>query len=239
MHALLTRRSLVSAAALLLTPLTAHAATYAETTDAGDLPATAQVVSGPAGTSLTAVSGTLTLTNGVSEADMYKIYVSSPSTFSASTTGFVPGSNSFDSQLFLFDANGLGVVGNDDSPAGGSQSSIPAGNGFVKTAGLYYLLITGSSRNPASTGGIIFPSFVDGTTDATGVYGPTGPGGGRAINGYDGNSNEGGNYSIALAGAQVVATTPEPACLTAVFAGTLLAGRRCRRITVAPARRRS
>ena len=39
------------------------AATYTEMGDAGDLPATAQIVSGTGGTALTSISGATTLTN--------------------------------------------------------------------------------------------------------------------------------------------------------------------------------
>ena len=89
--------------------ITGQAATYTETGDAGDLPATAQVVSGAANTALTSLSGALTLTNNTSDSDMYEIYINNPSTFSASLTAFVPGSNNFDSQLMLFNAAGKGV----------------------------------------------------------------------------------------------------------------------------------
>ena len=193
--------------------------TYAEQGDAGQLPATAQVVSTVAGPkSLTAITGTLTLTNGISEADLYEIYISTPASFSANTTGFVAGKNNFDTQLFLFRTNGAGIVANDDDPSGGgAQSSIPAGNSFTSSlsAGPYLLLITGSGEYPAtSTGSLIFNNFTDGTTDPTAVEGPntTSP-----LASYTGNSNEGGNYSIALTGV----TVPEPGL---GFAGIAIMG---------------
>lgn len=195
----------------------AFAATYAETGDAPDLPTGAQVISGTAGTPLTAITGSLTLTNGISESDMFEIYISSASAFSASTAGFVAGANNFDSQIFLFDATGKGVVGDDDNASGGAQAAIPA-NSFNGAAGLYYILISGSGRYAASSTGLIFPNFTDGTTDPTTTVGPTGPGGANAISGYTGSSNEGGNYSIALTGAQFVAV-PEPSTFAAIATG--------------------
>jgi hypothetical protein len=42
---------------------------------------------------------------------MYAIYIEDPATFSATTVGGA----TFDTQLWLFDANGKGVVANDDS----------------------------------------------------------------------------------------------------------------------------
>ncbi len=206
-----------------------HAATYTETGDAGDLPTAAQVISGTAGTSLSSISGALTLTNGTSDSDMFKFVISSPSTFSASTTAFIPGANNFDTQIAIFTAAGIGVVANDDAASGGEQSAIPAGS--VKlSAGTYYLLISGSGRYAVSTGGLIFPNYTDGTTDPTTTVGPTGPGGNSAITGYTGSSNEGGSYTIALTGAQFFAV-PEPSSLAAIATGVgglaLVLRRRC------------
>ena len=202
-----------------------HAATYTESGDAGDLPATAQVVSGVAKTTLTSISGALTLTNNLSDSDMYEIYINSPSTFSASLTGFVPGANNFDSQLMLFSAaTGKGIEADDDDPTTGSSSAdLPSGSTLMssQTAGLYYLLVSGSGRYATSGTGLIFPNFTDGTTDPTVVQGPTGAGGANAITGYTGSSNEGGNYTIALTGAQFVppAAVPEPGAWAFIVAG--------------------
>ncbi len=206
------------AAASLSLVATSRAVVYAEgPADAGDLPATAQIVSGqPAGTPLTGITGALTLTNGISEADMFEISITGTTGFSASTTAFVAGSNNFDTQLFLFDSAGKGVAANDDAASGGSQSSLTPG---TLVPGLYYLLIDGSGRYPVSSkGALIFPNLTDGTTDPTGTYGPNSPT--AVIAGYTGNSNEGGKYSIAITGAQFVpAVVPEPGSVAAVLAG--------------------
>ena len=219
------------ATACLSFATTSQALNYAETGDAGDLPTAAQVISGPAGTSLDQISGALTLTNGISDSDLFEILISNPSAFSAAATAFAPGVNNFDSQIFLFSATtNKGIVGNDDNPANGApQAAIPAGS-FTGAAGLYYILISGSGRYATSAGGLIFPNFTDGTTDPSTVVGPTGPGGAGAITGYTGNSNEGGNYRIALTGAQFV-VVPEPASLVYVIAGAaglMLVTRRAR-----------
>lgn len=204
--------------ALLTTPA-AWAANYAETGDAGDLPATAQMVAGLANTPLDRITGQLTLSSGISDGDMFQIFISNPMTFSANTTTFVAGANNFDTQLFLFDSNGRGVYANDDSPNGGAQSTLPAGSGFVTTAGTYFLLIDGSGRYPVNASGqLIFPNFNDGTTDPSTVVGPTGAGGASPVAGFSGNSNEAGNYSIALTGAQFV-VVPEPSTIVAVGSG--------------------
>ena len=117
---------------------------------------------------------------------------------------------------------------NDDDPAGGEQSTIDAGDPLTAglSAGYYYLLITGSGMDPTSAGGQIFPSFTDGVTDPTGVYGPNA--GATAINGFAGGSNEGGAYSIKLTGVSIAAsgsTVPEPGTLAlGLLAGLALLG---------------
>ncbi len=216
----------------LFTSHTARAANYAETGDAGDTPATAQLVTGqPPGTSLDRITGTVSIVNGISEGDMFQIFISNATAFSANTTAFVAGANNFDTQLFLFDSTGRGVFANDDSPNGGAQSTLPAGTSFLLAPGNYYLLITGSGRYPVSPSGLIFPNFTDGTTDQSTVVGPTGPGGALPISSFTGNSSEGGNYSITLTGAQFV-VVPEPSTLVAALsgvAGLLVLRRRGRR----------
>ena len=156
---------------------------------------------------------------------MFQIFISNPAAFSASTLTLSPGGvNGFDTQLFLFNSLGLGIVANDDNPSGsGSQSSIPAGNSFTMTLapGIYYLLIDGSGRYPVSQNGLIFPNFTSNNADPTVVYGPTGPGGALPINGFTGNSSEGGKYSIALTGAQFV-VVPEPSTVVAIASGLTL-----------------
>jgi hypothetical protein len=99
--------SSIAVAALMAS---AGANTWDETADgggdAGDLPATAQVVSGSG--PLTAITGNL----GASDVDMYQIIICDPLIFEATTVGGA----TFDTQLWLFDLNGNGVLHNDDDP---------------------------------------------------------------------------------------------------------------------------
>jgi hypothetical protein len=202
----------------------AFGADYTEQGDAGQLPASAQAATSAVGGSLTGIVGSIGVTNGVSEADMYRIYVSDPTAFSASTTGFTLGVNQFDTQLFLFDSAGLGVFANDDASTGGSQSLLPSGSSFSFSIGTYYLLIDGGGRFPAdSQNRLIFPNFTDGTTDSSALVGPTGTGGANVIGGYTGNSSEGGNYRIALSGAQFDGV-PEPSAAALIFSAVMAGG---------------
>jgi len=82
----------------------AVAPTHIEIGDAGNLPGTAQ---DPGGVGpLTSIAGTA----GGGDEDMYKICITNPSAFSATTGAMAD----FDTQLFLFDSTGRGVYSNDD-----------------------------------------------------------------------------------------------------------------------------
>lgn len=164
-------------------------------------------------TSLDHIFGNLSIAGGTGlseNGDVYKIYISDPANFSASTLSLAGGRNGFDTQLFLFNLDGTGIASNDDhSP--GPQSQLPAGNPLYSglAAGYYYLVVDGSGSYPAnSTGGAIFPD-----TDPTQVYGPQS---GNAFTQYNGSSTEGGSYSIALTGVSIAAV-PEPASTSLLF----------------------
>jgi hypothetical protein len=168
--------------------------------DAGDLLGTAQSVSG--GGALTAINGAI----AASDADLYLISVLGGGVFSATTVGTV-GTLS-DTQLYLFDAGGMGVEGNDDFSGSIVRSALPAGGLSPATAGLYYLAISTYNRDPVSGGLRIFPDTFPG------VYGPTGPGGGSPLSGWVNTTSAAGTYRIELTGATFVTTAgvPEASC---------------------------
>ena len=201
---------------LFLAARASHADTYISNGTGGDLLTNAQIVSSVQGQALTAITGSLPLINGTSGGNLFEIYISQPTQFSASTTNLSGGENAFDTQLFLFDSSGLGIEANDDDPnTGQEQSLLPSGSSYLAnaSAGDYYLLIEGSSRYPAdSSGQLIFPNFTDGETQSDALVGPTGPGGDSPLAAFTGNSNQGGNYSIALTGAEFIAV-PEPSAM--------------------------
>jgi hypothetical protein len=151
--------------------------------DAGELPSSAQHTSG-SGT-LPGIRGTL---NG-NESDVYSINICDHASFSATTVG----GSGVDTQLFLFDANGNGVTGDDDS-AGGAQSTLSSA--FLVADGQYYLAISGYDRDPVDGGGnelwLDTPFDLERQAD--------GPGAGSPIVGWNGNGGGGGGYLIALTG---------------------------------------
>src|SRR5215475_6271066 len=92
-----------------------RAGSWTEQGDAGRLLSTNQLPLFAGDLTLSAISGTF---NSTTDVDLYKIRLTGAN-FSASTVG----GSSLDTQLFLFNSSGIGVLANDDS-AGGRQSTI-------------------------------------------------------------------------------------------------------------------
>lgn len=116
--------------------INAGAQTYTETDDAGDRPEIAQA------TGISSCQNPITQINGTNDAsdvDMYAICIPDPASFSATTVGGA----SWDTQLWLFDANGMGVTFNDDST--GLQSRITGT--YIPGPGTYYLAISCYNRD--------------------------------------------------------------------------------------------
>lgn len=207
----MTKIAPIAAISLLATVLAsgqAQAVTFSEVSDAGETLNTAQVVQTGLGSQpLESISGTLS-----GDADLFKIFLTGGETFSATTASGA----SFDTQLFLFDSTGRGIYGNDNasSTPGLNQSTLPTG-GFSPTAsGIYYLAISGFNYDPVSSRGKIFPDFPE--TSFNAVVGPTGPGGGSPLSGFDGAIlDNGGSYTISLTGAKSV---PEPSSVLGTLA---------------------
>jgi hypothetical protein len=198
----------------------AHAATWYEVGDAGDQISTAQnVFSATPNTPLTQIVGTLTVAYNVSEVDIYRIYISSPNIFSASMIFGEGLFNAFDSQLMVFNSNGVGLADDDDAANGSPQANVPAGSLAGSLPGIYYLLVDGSGEYPVDkTGHLLFPNYNDGTTDPTKVAGPQSA---LPLAGYTGFSGEGGLYAISFTGAQFTNNVPEPSGGVLLGAGAL------------------
>jgi hypothetical protein len=154
--------------------------------DAGDLPATAQDLTG---SPVDRIDGAIAESADI---DMYRVCLDGDGSFSASSVG----GTTVDTQLFLFDSAGRGVYANDDEREGVVQSLLPAGHALTPGVGGEYLLAVGAyNLDPLSAGGSIFPS-------ETAVVGPTGPGGGDPVTGWGGRASGSGAYTLRLTGAR-------------------------------------
>jgi hypothetical protein len=193
-------RRLVCQAGVILWALlgssNALAAGWAETGDAGDLPPTAQDTVGVG--NLDFISGTIFTSL---DKDMYKIEITNPAAFSATVIG---GGSLADSQLFLMNAAGSGVYGNDDPVLLDPLSVLPVGHANGPgTAGTYYLVISGPDNDPTTGGGEIFDDINPGVQTAV-LAG--------AVDGWSPTfSVFGGAYQIDLTGAEFSNSTGVPA----------------------------
>jgi hypothetical protein len=158
-----------------------------EVGDAGDLPGTAQAVTGTGPVS--AIIGHA----DAGDADMYKIRICDVAHFSASTIA-----DDNDSQLFLFDATGKGLAmndGNENDLAGTILTSQ-----FVPAAGDYYLAYTLYNRDPVDSS----LAFIWTDEGPSGNYfpewAPDGPGAANPIGGWDGAPDFAADYTIVLNG---------------------------------------
>ncbi|MHC5022619.1 MAG: hypothetical protein ACYTGG_01735 [Planctomycetota bacterium] len=94
---------------------------FVEGDDAGPLPGDAKETtgSGPLSTIAGELEGDVVSAGGSGDfEDMYVIFIESPESFSAATASFLGGATEFDSRLYLFDADGFGLLGNDDTLEG-------------------------------------------------------------------------------------------------------------------------
>jgi hypothetical protein len=187
---------------------TAQAQVWTEVGDAMDLtPGQITVGSGP----LTQIDGGLT----ANDVDLFCIFITDPANFSATTIGGA----TFDTQLWLFRPNGLGVTANDDA-GGGVQSRITGQ--FVTSPGVYALGISRFNRDAVDAGGqLIWNSTPFGTERA-----PDGPGAANPLAGWLGATAGPVPYSIFITGATF--WVPAPGSVALLGLAGLAASRRRR-----------
>ncbi|GIV06704.1 MAG: hypothetical protein KatS3mg016_2279 [Fimbriimonadales bacterium] len=181
------------AATSTLWTLTYAQTIYQEQGDAGDLPETAQATGTDTTTPLDAIRGALEA-DGV---DMYVIYISDPENFSATT---VNNETNFDTQLWLFDAEGKGVVFNDDEVGSTlSRSRIDNSTGCLtgRSAGIYYIAVSRYNRDPLDCE----DRLIWQNSPFRAVRCPDGPGAASRVASWSGATAISGNYEITLTGA--------------------------------------
>ncbi len=137
--------------------------------------------------SLSAINGSIT---GPNDIDLYCIRIDDPLQFQASTVGGA----TFDTQLFLFDAGGIGVTHNDDAPSGGTQSRLTGQ--FVPGPGIYYLGVGVYDRDPLNPGA----NFIWNDSPFNVERQPDGPGAPGPLAQWQGDTIINGPYTIQLTG---------------------------------------
>jgi len=167
---------------------------YVESGDAGDLPSTAAIASGNG--ALRAIRGNL----AINDADMFQINICSPGSFEATTVG----GTTVDTQLFLFDPNGVGISHDDDDPVTGVlQSRLSSLFTSALPAGNYYLAISAYNMDPQDVNAALL--WVN--TPFNVERAPDGPGAANPVRSWA-PSGGGGAYTIALQGSCFVSTGP-------------------------------
>jgi hypothetical protein len=169
--------------------------TWIEVGDAGDFFETCNITAG---------SGALTQIRGHlddDDTDMYAIQLCDPANFSATTVG--PPTTApyvYDTQLFLFDANGLGVTVDDDDPQGTGGLRSRLSNAFTSSLspGLFYLAVSQYNKDPVDSSA----QYIWQNTPFNVERAPDGPGAANPLSSWDTGSTGGGggDYIITLTG---------------------------------------
>jgi hypothetical protein len=178
--------------------------------DTGDLPGAAQSPSG---------SGALSVIVGnhdANDVDMYRIQVCDSASFEA-TTRFGP--DTPDTQLFLFDAAGVGVAMDDDNPAGATPVSL---NGTLSSTlsavpgisnGVYYIAVARYDQDPTNASAQEIWADTDGGGNYNTVRTPDGAGvTDFAVTGWTATSGGTGAYRLSLKGACYAPPVVPPQC---------------------------
>ncbi|MEE2719425.1 MAG: hypothetical protein VX727_06550 [Planctomycetota bacterium] len=191
---------------------------FEEDDDAGSLPATSKKVQGNG--PLLLIAGRLQGSNrGQGDyQDMYEILISQPGSLRLEVPEVSEGLNA---QLFLFDADGRGLLANDDSLPGGGEgqpslnpvlpgASTDGTDVVIQEPGTYYIAISGAPSRPRSPEGDIF--FFNPQTPFE-VSGPDGQGGGLPITTWGPPVGDTGSYVISLSGVSFLPPSPGACCL--------------------------
>lgn len=151
-------------------------------------------------------------------ADLYCIHITDYQNFRATTEGGA----TFDTQLWLFKMDGMGVSFNDDSENGSTLQSTLTSR-FLTGNGHYVIGISRYNRDAVDAGGALLWN----NSPFRAERAPDGPGRNNPIAGWVNATADSGNYSIFLQGAEYC-EIPEPATLAALGLGavSLIARRR-------------
>ncbi len=198
----------------------AMAIDFNESGDAGLLPGFEQIAAG-SGT-LDAINGSLS-PDGDADVDLFRIFISDPASFSATTDN--AGNSLTDTTLYLFHLDGRGIVKNDDISGSNFLSTIDSSLVASLPAGEYLIAVSifgtiaFDNASPTSLTQAIFNvNAFTGQTPATDS---------DVVAGWADVSSfvEGGAYRIEFTGTSAI---PTPGAGLVLMAGGLMAARRRR-----------
>ncbi|MEM7228401.1 MAG: hypothetical protein AAF432_06255 [Planctomycetota bacterium] len=137
--------------------------------------------------------------------DLYVIYIKNVNCFRATLDPMLNGDADFDTQLFLFGNDGVGLLANDEVFPGSGFSELTGEsddqtNFQLQRNGVYIIGISGFDSDPANPGGAIFDQMAPDE-----ISGPDGPGGLAAggpgdLQFWSPPQGDTGTYSIVLDG---------------------------------------
>ena len=179
--------------------------------EAGETLANAALTLGNSANPLTKIRGSFL----ASDMDMYAINICNEAAFSASTVG----GTTADTQMFLFDASGRGLVmGDDDVAPLPASSQTTLSSQFVTANGLHFLAVGVYNRDPAdgtsSTTQLIWNNTNPGAAFGP-EWAPNGPGAANPVANWTGTIATTGNYAITLNGTCFLSATMGACCLGA------------------------
>jgi hypothetical protein len=222
----LTRPFCALLGTLALATATLDAQTYTEIGDAGQTLGTAQNTGVTGGQTLNTVFGTI---GSAGDADLFRITLTAPTMFSATTT--FAGGTTLDTALFLFNSLGQAIYTNDDVSGSSLQSTLPSGTSFTMTlaAGTYFIAISLSGNEPINLSGqLLFAAYINGNSSSIrGAAAGVNP---STLSGFNGATSfpETGAYRIDFTATSTA--IPEPSttafCLVAAGAAAVVVRRR-------------
>ena len=212
---------------LALATATLDAQTYTELGDAGQTLGTAQNTGVVGGQTLNTVFGTI---GTAGDADLFRITLNAPTTFSATTT--FGGTTTLDTALFLFNNLGQAIYTNDDVSGSSLQSTLPGGTSFTMSlaAGTYYIAISLSGNEPINLNGqLLFAAYINGSSSSVrGAAAGVNP---STMSGFNGATSfaETGAYRIDFTGTSTAVPEPSTTAFCFVAAGAAAVAVRRRR----------
>jgi len=206
---------------------------WTEMSDAGDLPGGSQSPISPGGGPLAGIKGNLDGAPGPRGfgdfEDVYRIIIKDFESFSAIVSPNASGNPTFDTQLWIFDEFGLGILGNDDNSLAGANgesalfnTSTDGSGAAITSNGIYFLAISGAGNVPINALGEPIFSFMN----AGEISGPDGSSGPPELLGWSGQGAI-GEYTIQLTGASYF-DVPAPGGAALLGLAGLTAARRRR-----------